>query len=302
MNAVEYVEEIGDVQNQVGVANLADLLDMDSSDEEDVWPPRKKRRVDLERKHWFLTWNNPPADGKDILMALGAEKYVFQMERGKKGTPHWQGVFSFMRTKRWSILDNACSHDAVWLPCISVKAARVYCSKVRSSLGETYCKGYVIPEELIDPLAGKELYDWQSEILQLCTGVADERKVYWYWSEAGDIGKSALCKHMCLTLERCFVMGGRFKDSMYAIAKMVNEKLQPPKVIIFDVPRSMQKDGYPMVSYHVMEKIKDGCFFSPKYESEMVLFNPCHVIVFANLPPNRTQLSRDRWQVKCLDE
>ncbi len=302
MNAVDYVEEIGDVQNQVGVANLADLLDMDSSDEEDMPPPRKKRRVDLERRHWFLTWNNPPVDGKEILESLGANKYVFQLEKGKNGTLHWQGVFSFRSAKKWSTLDNKCRSTAVWAPCISVKDARRYCSKVRTSQGQTFCKGYVVPEELMDPLGGKELYEWQREIVELCSGSPDDRKVFWFYSEAGNVGKSALGKHMCLNLERCYIMGGKFRDSMYAIAKMVNEKHAPPKVIIFDIPRSCQRDGYPLVSYHAMEKIKDGCFFSSKFESQMVLFNTCHVIVFANLPPNEAELSRDRWQVTCLDD
>ena len=49
-----------------------------------------------------------------------------------------------------------------------------------------------------------------------------------------------------------------------------------------------------------MEAIKNGCFFSGKYESGMVRFNSPHILVFANEPPERTKLSQDRWCVFAL--
>jgi hypothetical protein len=47
-----------------------------------------------------------------------------------------------------------------------------------------------------------------------------------------------------------------------------------------------------------MENVKDGLFFSTKYESGMVRYNPPHVIVFANVPPDVTKMSADRWVIK----
>lgn len=46
-------------------------------------------------RNWFFTWNNPsmPTD-KDQLLGYQRFRYVkFQLERGKEGTPHLQGMF-----------------------------------------------------------------------------------------------------------------------------------------------------------------------------------------------------------------
>ena len=220
-----------------------------------------------------------------------------QPEIGEDGTPHIQGVLVFRNAKFFSELHNVDS-AIHWEKARNLMACRNYCSKLKTQAGTVWTKGFAVAETVKDPLAGKELYGWQKEIVKLCEEDADDRKVFWYWSEAGNIGKSALCKHMCLTLDRCYVLGGKFKDAMYAIDQMVNKHKKPPYVLVFDVPRSMIKDGYPMVSYHTMEKIKDGCFFSSKYESQQVLFNTPHVVVFANCAPDMTKLSSDRWEVK----
>jgi hypothetical protein len=47
-----------------------------------------------------------------------------------------------------------------------------------------------------------------------------------------------------------------------------------PDPIIYDVPRTAEN----FVNYGVLEQVKNGLFFSSKYESEMAVFNPPHVI------------------------
>ena len=254
-------------------------------------------RVDMRKRHWFLTWNNPPEESKDILLALGAVRYAFQHETGDSGTPHWQGVFSFVEATRWSVLCSKCQ-GAVWAVCRNQFAAKNYCTKLDTRTGEVFTKGYEVQVRLRvrDPLEGKELYDWQDGIVKLLEGEPDDRSIHWYWSAKGNVGKSALCKHLCLKMG-AFVLGGRFGDALYAIAKMVQAK-KPPKILIFDVPR-IRGNG---LSYAALEKVKDGCFFSAKYESVQVLFNSPHVIVFANEPPQLENMSGDRWKVVCLDE
>ncbi|KAK7505378.1 hypothetical protein BaRGS_00003540 [Batillaria attramentaria] len=66
------------------------------------------------------------------------------------------------------------------------------------------------------------------------------------------------------------------------------------RVVIFDLARS-QEDH---INYEIIESIKNGVMFSSKYESQMKIFPPPHVVIFANFPPNLRKLSQDRWDIK----
>ncbi len=268
-----------------------------SLSQSDNQPPKKKRKVDLRRRHWFLTWNNYTQESIRILLGLGAHSYAFQEETGKeKGTPHLQGVFSFIHAKKHSELDNKCKIKAIWAPCRNVGAARNYCIKAPTRTGKQWTKGYKIGQaKVIDPFDGKTPYKWQQEIINIVQQQPDERKVYWYWSTYGNIGKSALIKHLVMKEDAIFV-GGKFSAAFYAI-KAKTDKGQDPYIVLFDLPRSKGN----MISYIAIEGIKNGLIFNSKYESGHVVFNIPHVICMANCEPDYNQLSRDRWQVKCLD-
>ncbi len=260
-------------------------------------PPAKKPKVDVRSRNWFLTWNNYSADSIGILLKLsGVKRYCIQEEVGKDGTPHLQGVIVFSDAVRFSTLNSMCDKKCWWSKCKSVGAAKTYCSKVATASGKRWVKGFHIPRKVIDPLEGKQLYEWQQEILDRVRGEADDRKVYWFWSAEGNVGKSVLCKHMVLK-ENAIVVGGSFRDAYYAIAQRVSKKLDV-HVVVFALSRSQGNK----VSYIAIEGIKDGMFFSPKYESGMCVYNVPHVLVFANEEPDLSQLSKDRWVVKCLDK
>jgi len=73
-----------------------------------------------------------------------------------------------------------------------------------------------------------------------------------------------------------------------------NEKRKKyPKIIIFDVPRT----HIDYLNYEAIESIKNGCFFSGKYECCQVIMNCPHVLIFANTEPERYKLSSDRWNI-----
>jgi len=46
-----------------------------------------------------------------------------------------------------------------------------------------------------------------------------------------------------------------------------------------------------------LESIKNGLFFSGKYESTQVVMNSPHLIIFANEPPDKSKMSADRWHI-----
>lgn len=87
-------------------------------------------------------------------------------------------------------------------------------------------------------------------------------------------------------------VNGKGTDIKAAICEMK----EPPDIVIFGYPRSTED----YISYGALEEIKDGIFFSGKYESRMKIFNPPHVYVFANFRPNEDEMSKDRWIIKNI--
>ncbi len=259
-------------------------------------PKAKVRKVDLRGCNWFLTWNNYTSDSIGILLKLtGLKRYCVQEELSDSGTPHLQGVLVFKTNVLRSTLENAVDQKVHWEKARSLGACKSYCSKQKTRSGKQWIKGFHVQTPVLDPLEGKTLYKWQEEILDMVRGKPDDRKVYWYWSDSGNVGKSVLCKHMVLK-EDAIVVGGAFRDAYYAIQQRVSKKM-PVEIVVFALCRSQGNK----VSYISIEGIKDGLFFSPKYESGMCVYNPPHVLVFANCAPDLSLLSADRWVVKCLD-
>jgi hypothetical protein len=92
------------------------------------------------------------------------------------------------------------------------------------------------------------------------------------------------------------VVEGANNDILCGVAKHIEEHGDAPRIIIFDIPR-VNEGG---VSYQAIEKLKNGYFFSGKYESGMCRFNSPHLIIFSNDPPVMEKLSEDRWVVNKL--
>ncbi len=255
-------------------------------------PKRTKRDVS---SIWFLTWNDFPDNWQEKIRRLdGLIRWCCQEETGFSGNKHIQGVCVFNRVWGMTGLRVRC-HGCHWEICRNVVSAQKYCSKLKSRTGKVWVHGFRVPLIVKDPLEGKELYAFQNEIIGLVQKDPDERTIYWYWSNKGNIGKSSLCKHLCLKYD-AISLGGKVSDAMYAVAKLV-DKGKPPSIVVFDVARSEAS----RLEYVSLEKLKNGCFFSPKYESCMVMLNPPHVIVFANEAPIESRLSDDRWVIKNLD-
>jgi len=130
---------------------------------------------------WFFTWNNYPKDGLEQLCRyFETEKveYIFQEERGDKGTPHLQGVIRY-KNPRASAPMTACSGKAHWERCRSWTKAKKYCSKLETRVGRVYhnLKDFTYRRTIKDPLNGKIPYTWQAEVLELIMGNPDDRLI-----------------------------------------------------------------------------------------------------------------------------
>lgn len=266
---------------------------------EDIDSPVKKKRKkkSWKSKNWFFTWNNYISEGDEsVKKLLGMDHLVaYVVQEEDSGTKHLQGVLSFSKRKRFKHLKFDWP-EVHWEVCKNLMAARNYCQKIDTRAGKTWIEGFGTGEEVIDPLRGKKLYKYQQRVLDIIEGPVDDRKLYWLWSVKGGIGKSALTKHLVLK-HGAMIVGGSWKDALYAIGEALKRK-KKIHTVIFDIPRSQGNK----ISYTGIESIKNGCCFSPKYESASLVFNSPHVLVFANQAPSKENLSWDRWVIYNLDD
>lgn len=131
------------------------------------------------------------------------------------------------------------------------------------------------------------LRPWQSEVVSLCDEAPDTRKVFWYYDECGNTGKSFLVDYLVSMRDAIVFTNGKMADMAFAYKE--------ESIVIFDLARC-QADKIDNV-YMAVETFKNGRIFSPKYESQTKVFPVPHVFVFANFEPDRTKLSQDRWHI-----
>ncbi|WP_445720966.1 hypothetical protein, partial [Flavobacterium sp.] len=135
--------------------------------------------------------------------------------------------------------------------------------------------------------------EWQRKILDIIEEPANNRKINWVVDEEGNSGKSFLTKYIYLkNRDTTIITNGKANDSFNQILGHIGQD-KTIKVCIVDIPRCMEK----YVSYQAIEKIKDGLFYSGKYEGGICCFEPPHIIVFSNTEPDYDQMSMDRWNI-----
>lgn len=237
--------------------------------------------------YWTFTLNNFTKEEFDILskeICLVCLDYRVQEEIGESRTSHLQGYIQAIKRIRPSeTFSNKRIH---WEKARSPIHARAYCCKDDTATGN-YILDAAEPLDLIKPDR-----PWQSDILEIIKQKPDDRTIHWFWESIGGTGKSAFTKYLCAKHDALCV-SGKSSDCKYAIIKYQETKKKYPKIIIFDIPRT----NIDYLNYEAIESIKNGCFFSGKYESVQVIMNSPHVLIFANSHPEMYKLSQDRWHI-----
>lgn len=146
-------------------------------------------------------------------------------------------------------------------------------------------------------LERENFYLYQETIVQILEQEPHPRKVYWYWETEGATGKSALCKWICSKMN-CLILSNKASDMKNGVLQYRERTGTYPDIIIIDIPRSVDLQ---YLSYTGIEEVKNGCFYSGKYEGGMCLFNPPHMIVFSNELPTLCKLSMDRWSIHKIN-
>ena len=239
---------------------------------------------------WCLTFNNYTDDDvKDISskVPLLCKKYIIAKEVGESGTPHLQGYVEFKTKTRPK---NLFSEKIHWEKSKgNALDNSIYCSKDGNVI-----LSHGMPRPIVK-VTYDMLYPWQKTVADKYVEFEDPlfgREIHWYFEKDGNVGKSVLCKYF---IDNCdaLVISGNQNDIKHGIATWIDKRGEAPPIVVLNIPRS--SEGY--ISYPALEQIKDGFFFSGKYESNSCRFNSPHLICFANHVPDVSQLSADRWKV-----
>ena len=255
-------------------------------------------RQRVRSRAWFGTLNNPeehdvPTSQRmgQLLLAVDCHSYVFQRERGEDGTEHYQVLVIFKNPQEIPLNINKAIH---WERARSIAKSINYCTKRDTRLEGPWSFNLVLPQEL-NVLLASELRPWQKMVVNVLDMAPDTRTINWFYEEQGNMGKTALAKYICTKYKALYVTG-KAADIKYAVSNYLKENGNKIDVLVCDYVRSMED----YVSYQALEELKNGIFFSPKYESGMVMYNSPHVVVFANFAPDLAKLSADRWNVLHL--
>lgn len=213
------------------------------------------------------------------------KKYTFSGELSEKGYKHWQGCFSLKEKMYFHTVKNILPDVAHLEPCKNWWSALNYCKKVETHIEGPYDETTIFSH--ID--LPTQLYDWQERIVHIAKQKPNDRVIHWFWEKNGCTGKTTLCKYLAVKYDAVVLNNCSSRDGSFALPN-------DPKIVVVNLTRS--NEGH--INYGLLEAIKDGLIFSPKYESKMKIFNSPHVFVFANCEPDTAMMSKDRWIIHEL--
>lgn len=215
---------------------------------------------------------------------------IFSEELGKeKKTPHLQGYLEFSKKNRPSSLSEYFPNTVHWEVAKGNRDQNErYISKED---GNCWKNGKLMRKVKI--LKENEMWIWETELLKIINVEPDDRTIHWYWEENGNSGKSTFTKYL-VAKHKAITLSSKTGDMKYGIISYKETSGDYPDIIIIDIPRSVDLD---YLSYTGIEEIKNGCFFSSKYESKQVIMPNPHIIIFSNEEPNVNKMSKDRWKI-----
>lgn len=289
-------------------------------------------------KYWCFTLNNyTPADVDRLSAPIPQVDYlIFGKEIAPSGTPHLQGTVCFQSRKRLSQLVTTigrahftvtqllsqsieyCKKDGDFTEVGTIPAAGE-ARKERPDILEEFKNS--VKEGVTDLATLREMHsavcaqyprfvfeyisdcrpaikvdshplrDWQAVLHGQLILAPDKREIYFIVDASGNQGKSWFARYYCDLHDNAqIIVPGKKADMAYVVR-------EDAKVFFFDCPRSKQGD---FIQYDLLEELKNGYIFSPKYESRIKKLATPHVVVLMNEYPDMTKLSEDRYAVTVL--
>lgn len=255
-------------------------------------------------------------------------KGVIGKEKGEEGTPHLQCAFvlkdrqrlAFLKEKiprghfeqmkkQWLANYRYCTKEGeIWTygdctkPNERGKRTDLVSARAKIQVHRSW-SAVLQDDELVDTVSSRlpwakqvfanrprehiavyELREWQRALMQTLQNVPDSRKINWILDRVGNHGKTWMTKLLVRNFG-AHEMPNKAAEAYYLY--------QGQRIVIWDLARTVEE----RVPYEAIEKIKNAMCVSTKYEPEQKDFDPPHVIVFANFPPDYKAWSQDRYDV-----
>lgn len=271
--------------------DILDKIAVDSCEEDVILiqsSSQQKTKQPPSRKNHFFTYNNYDDDEIDVIVCRLKEmawRGKIQSEIGSNGTPHLQGMIWCSKPHRST--EFKLPKQIHWEPLKDKDNKRDYCGKDETHDGKFRTSwGFPKPLKILDE---DDFFQWQIQINNYIKSEPDDREILWVWSHEGCCGKSTFVKYLIYTYNAVFASKGQYSDIMNIL---YNANMDNTNLVIFDLPRMNGNN----ISYSALESIKNGMICNTKYETGSKLFNPPHILVFANEAPDRTAMSADRFK------
>lgn len=288
-------------------------------------------------RHYVFTLNNP--ETTDKLPEWERVRYaIWQLEEGEEGTPHLQGYVELSGPQRLSAMKKWLPRAHFELRKGTRDQAKAYSSKEDTRLEGPWEIGVweaggsgkrndiaAARDLLMEGVSRRELLEahpeiiakyprfvdyvikvhmdgkreklleleprlWQQKVLDMVVTEPDPRQILWLYDQVGNAGKTYLARHLVDKYGAFYTNGGKSVDIVHAY--------NGEKIVVFDYVRDAQE----YVGYGIIEQLKNGIMFSPKYESGMKVYDPPHIIVMANFLPESDKFSQDRLVTVKLKE
>lgn len=222
------------------------------------------------------------------------KKWGFQLEKGAKGTVHWQGRFSLKLKKRFAqVLELMGGWEKVSYVAPTSNENRsnlFYVMKEETRLEGPWTdedKEIYIP---VDVRKIEKLRPFQKKLKKIAT-TYHERRIDCVVDTIGCNGKTLFTRFMMVYgLGQLLPFVNDFKDIM----RMVMDLPKAPCYFV-DMPRAISKERL-FQFWAGIELVKTGYAYDDRYHFKQELFDPPRVIVFMNEMPDVSLLSRDRWK------
>lgn len=244
---------------------------------------------------WALTSYNVDQSAQEYYKSLPGKKVIGLETCPDTGRLHLQMYYYYNNAREFTVMQKDFPGCRFRTAYKCTKANVIYCTKetvIHNDWPEyekrNAYKGNDLPQK-------EQLYPWQLSVLDIINQQPDDRTINWIWEPDGNVGKTKFCKYLAYNHQNiCLTTATKSADILTCVEPHF-------KTYIFDFPRCVGD----FTPWNAIEQIKNGFVTDSKLKkkSQCIMFEPPHVLIFANHPPKLDKLSLDRWNIcKIVDK